>query len=460
MRGEREHYMNPEIKGGSRLFGTDGVRGKVNSELTPELALLLGRAAVRVLARESPRPLLVLGRDTRLSGGMLEAALVAGICSSGGRVELLGVIPTPAVAYLARSRGADAGVVISASHNPAEDNGIKFFHRDGFKLPDEVEAEMERFVSERHDFGRPRGDAVGSYRQVPDAEEEYLRYLLSIARPDLSSLRVVVDCAHGAAYRVAPRMLESLGADVVCINASPDGLNINRECGSTHCSGLQREVVEKGAYLGLAFDGDADRLIAVDEEGHMVDGDFILAVCALNMKDKGMLKKNAVVTTVMANLGFHRAMRRADIEVHVTQVGDRHVLERMLGEGNNLGGEQSGHIIFLDHATTGDGLVTTLMLMEAVVEHGGPLSSLARVVEKVPQLLIDVPVKEKEGLGENKRIAEAVRVWEEKLGDEGRVLLRPSGTEPVVRVMVEALAPDVAEQAARQLADLVERELG
>lgn len=460
MRGKREHGMKARKRGVPRLFGTDGVRGEVNSELTPELALRLGCAAVQVLARENSRPLLLIGRDTRLSGGMLEAAMVAGICSSGGRVELLGVVPTPAVACLVRSRNADAGVMISASHNPADDNGIKFFHRDGFKLPDDVEDEMERLVEDGRIPGRPRGDAVGVYRQVPEAEEEYLSHLLSITRPDLSSLRIVVDSAHGAAYRVAPRLLESLGAEVISINASPDGLNINRECGSTHCRGLQREVVEKGAHLGLAFDGDADRLIAVDEEGRVVDGDFILAICALRMKDKGILKKNAVVTTVMANLGFHRAMRRAGIEVHVTDVGDRYVLERMLGEGNNLGGEQSGHLIFLDHTTTGDGLVTTLMLAEALVEHGGTLSSLARVMEKVPQLLINVPVKEKEGLLENKRIAEALHAWEERLGDEGRVLLRPSGTEPVVRVMVEAISGETAERAARELAELVGREMG
>lgn len=452
--------MKARKRGGPRLFGTDGVRGEVNSELTPELALRLGSAAVQVLARDNSRPLLLVGRDTRLSGGMLEAALVAGICSSGGRVELLGVVPTPAVACLVRSRGADAGVMISASHNPADDNGIKFFHRDGFKLPDDVEHEMERLVEDGRIPRRPRGDEVGIYRQVPEAEEEYLRHLLTIARPDLSSLRIVVDCAHGAAYRVAPRMLGELGAEVEPINNSPDGLNINLRCGSTHCEGLQAEVLKRGAHLGLAFDGDADRLIAVDEEGREVDGDFIMAICALRMKERGLLRKNAVVATVMANLGFHRAMRREGITVHVTQVGDRYVLERMLVEGSNLGGEQSGHVIFLDHTTTGDGLVTALMLLEALVERGEPLSMLARVMEKVPQVLLNVPVKGKEGLAENKRIAEAVRAWEERMGEGGRVLLRPSGTEPVVRVMVEALDAETAEGAARDLAAVVTREMG
>ncbi len=450
--------MNRERETSPRLFGTDGVRGEANVELTPELAMRLGWAAVEVLGKSNSRPLLVLGRDTRLSGDMLQAALVAGICSSGGQVELLGVIPTPAVAYLTRRKGADAGVVISASHNPAQDNGIKFFYRDGYKLPDALEAEIERTLREGRTALLP-GDAVGRSYPAEGAEEEYLEHLLSVAQPDLAGMRVILDCANGAAYRVAPELLRRLGAAVEAMNARPDGLNINRDCGSTCCLDLQRAVVERGAHLGLAFDGDADRLIAVDEKGSLVDGDHIMAISAIRLKERGGLKGNAVVTTVMSNLGFHRAMRREGIEVHQTAVGDRYVLERMLQDGYNLGGEQSGHVIFLDHATTGDGLVTALMLLEAVREAGEPLSSLASVVRKVPQILINVRVKDKDSWEERPRLASALREWEERLGDEGRVLLRPSGTEPVLRVMVEALDRETAERAARELATLVEEEL-
>jgi len=429
-------------------------------ELTPELAMRLGWAAVEVLAGDNPRPRLLLGRDTRLSGDMLEAALVAGVCSAGGEVELLGVMPTPAVAFLTRSRGAEAGVVISASHNPAQDNGIKFFHRDGFKLPDEVEMEMERLVEGAGVRPKPRGDQVGCARPSEGAEEEYLEHLLGVARPDLSGVKVVVDCANGASYRLAPELLRRLGARVVALHAEPDGLNINRECGSTHCEALQRKVVEEGAHLGLAFDGDADRLIAVDEEGNLVDGDHVMAICAVRMKEVGTLRDNAVVATVMSNLGFHLAMAREGIKVHQTPVGDRYVLEKMLEGGYNLGGEQSGHIIFLDHTTTGDGLVTSVKLLEAMMETGEKLSALSRLVVKVPQLLVNVRVRDKESWRERKNILSVLRSWEERLGDRGRVLLRPSGTEPVLRVMVEALDGELAEMAVRELAAVVEREMG
>ncbi len=436
------------------------MRGEANVELTPELAMRLGWAAVKALSERGSRPRILVGKDTRLSGDMLEAALVAGICSGGGDVELLGVIPTPAVAFLTRARGADAGVVISASHNPATDNGIKFFHRDGYKLPDELENEVERLVEEGEPRTRLKGDQVGCSRPASGAEEEYLEHLLSVARPDLSGMKVVVDCAHGASYRVAPELLRRLGAEVVTINAEPDGLNINLECGSTHCGRLQRAVVEEGALLGLAFDGDADRLIAVDEKGEMADGDHIMAICAVRMKEKGVLKGNAVVATVMSNLGFHLAMEREGIKVHQTAVGDRYVLERMLASDLNLGGEQSGHIIFLDHTTTGDGLVTALKLLEAVTETGERLSSLSRLVVKVPQVLLNVRVRDKEAWEENECILSSLRAWEERLGERGRVLLRPSGTEPVLRVMVEALDGELAERAARELAAVVEREMG
>lgn len=446
-------------EGGPRLFGTDGIRGMANRELTPELVLRVGYAAVKVLARDNTRPFLVVGRDTRISGNMLESALVAGICSCGGRVELLGIIPTPAVAFLTGKKGADAGVVISASHNPARDNGIKFFHSSGFKLPDKVEREMESLIDGGIDEGRLDGDAVGCVSTAEDAKEQYLEHLLSTARPDLSGKKIVLDCANGAVYRLAPALLERLGAEAVTLNAEPDGLNINLECGSTHTGALQRAVVDAGADLGLAFDGDADRMLAVDEKGHLVDGDFIMAICALHMKDGGLLKGDALVTTVMTNLGFHRAMQREGIRVHLTAVGDRYVLEKMLEEDLNLGGEQSGHIIFRDHATTGDGLITALKLLEAVKESGEPLSTLSGVMERIPQLLINVKVKDKEALGGSQRISRSISEWEDKLAGEGRILLRPSGTEPVVRVMVEASDPTLAEEAARELAALIEEEI-
>jgi len=452
--------MSPKQDGKRKLFGTDGIRGVANVDLTPELAMRVGYAAVEVLKRKNPRPVLLVGRDTRVSGDMLEAALVAGICSAGGSAELLGVIPPPAVAYLVGREGADAGVVISASHNPARDNGIKFFHRDGFKLPDEMEAEMEERIREEPLPARMDGDAVGQARPCGDAEEKYLDHLLSLVKPDLAGMKVVLDCANGAAYRVAPALMSRLGAEVEVINASPDGLNINHRCGAVHCEGLQRAVVERGADLGLAFDGDADRLMAVDEKGRLIDGDFIMAICALHLKGKGRLRHNAVVATVMSNLGFRRAMKREGIEVFTTEVGDRHVLEKMLSGGYNLGGEQSGHIIFLDDLTTGDGLLTALRLLEVMAEEGEPLSSLAGVMEKVPQLLLNVRVRDKERLYESERIAASLRRWEEELGERGRVLVRPSGTEPIIRVMVEALEQELAERAARELAAVVEREIG
>jgi phosphoglucosamine mutase len=446
---------------GLRLFGTDGIRGVANLELTPELAMRVGSAAVKVLAREGSRPFFLLGRDTRVSGSMLESALAAGVCSAGGKIELLGVIPTPAVAYLTKKKGADSGIVISASHNPAEDNGIKFFGCNGFKLPDEVELRMEAMIlTGDSENGRPGGAEVGESAPSPDAGREYLEYLLRVSRPDLSGKRIVVDCANGAVYRLAPALLRACGADVIAINADPDGININLGCGSTHPESLREKVVETKADLGLAFDGDADRMLAVDENGELVDGDFVMAICAIHLKAKRALKRNALVTTVMTNLGFHRAMHREGIEVHQTQVGDRYVLEKMIEMGVNLGGEQSGHVIFLDHATTGDGLVTSLLLLESLVSSGESLSSLSRIMERVPQFLINVKVKDKESFNSSATIKEALRAWEEKLKGVGRILLRPSGTESVVRVMVEDLDSRRAERAARELAALIEKEMG
>lgn len=452
--------MRSLMTGGSRLFGTDGIRGTANKDLTPELAMAVGRAAVEVLSRNNPRPLLLVGRDTRISGAMLEYALTAGVCAAGGRVESLGVVPTPAVAFLTRKEGADAGVVISASHNPAEDNGIKFFHADGFKLPDEMEREIEKRVREREDGERPVGDKVGCPAPSSRGRELYLEHLLSLVDLDLSSLHLVVDCAHGSVCDIAPRLFRTLGAKVTALNVEPDGTNINLLCGSTNPQGLQRRVVEEGAHLGLAFDGDADRVVAVDEKGNLADGDFIMAVTAVAMKERGILKRGALAATVMSNLGFLLAMRREGIHVHLTPVGDRYVVERMLQEGLNLGGEQSGHIVFLDHATTGDGLLTSLMLLETMWRSGESLSALCGVMEKVPQVLLNVKVREKERLSESGRIKAAVRDWENRLGGKGRILLRPSGTEQVVRVMVEDVDPLRAEEAARELARVVEKELG
>jgi phosphoglucosamine mutase len=444
-----------------RLFGTDGIRGIANIELTPELAMRVGSAAVRVLAREGARPFFVIGRDTRISGSMLESALAAGICSAGGAVELLGVIPTPAVAFLTKKKGADAGVVISASHNPAEDNGIKFFGCDGFKLPDEIEMRMQSIImTAQTENGRPGGTEVGHVALAAGAGQEYLEHLFAISRPDLNGLRIIVDCSNGAVYRLAPMLLEACGAEVKAINAEPDGTNINLRCGSTHLDSLAKEVVENQADIGLAFDGDADRMLAVDETGSIVDGDFVMAICATHLKARAALKKNSLVTTVMTNLGFHRAMKREGIEVHQSPVGDRYVLEKMIELDLNLGGEQSGHVIFLDHATTGDGLVTTLLLLEALISSGESLSSLSRIMERIPQLLINVKVKDKDSLDRSQPIAEALRIWQERLKGKGRILLRPSGTEPLVRVMVEDLDCDRAEQAASELAGLIEKEMG
>ncbi len=450
-----------ESKTGSspRLFGTDGIRGTANRELTPELAMRVGWAAAALLGEDGSSPLFLIGKDTRLSGDMLEAALVAGICSAGGTCRRLGILPTPAVAYLTRKLGADAGVMVSASHNPAEDNGIKFFDSRGFKLPDPMEERIESLVLNGREAERPGGTEVGCVEEMEEAQEEYLDFLLSLISQDLARFRIVVDCAHGAAYRLAPRMLREAGAEVVAINADPDGTNINLKCGATSPGALRKAVLEHRAHLGLAFDGDADRLIAVDERGDLVDGDQIMAICAVRMKDRGTLKRNRVVVTVMSNLGFHRAMRREGIGVLITQVGDRYVLEKMLEEDLNLGGEQSGHIIFLDTCTTGDGLVAAAHLLEALGEAREPLSNLAGIVEKVPQYLINVPVRRKERLAECGRLQVRIKEWEEVLGEEGRILVRPSGTEPVVRVMVEDLDAERGKRVAEELAALVEREL-
>jgi len=440
------------------LFGTDGVRGIANRDLTPELAHALGRALVATLGAGHPK--VAVGADTRASGDMLEAALSAGICSAGGHVYRLGVIPTPAVAFLTIDLGADAGAVISASHNPPEYNGIKFFSSEGKKLPDAVEAEIERLVEGE---GGPRPEGVEVGRIIPEQEDgadRYLAHLVSSCRGTLGGMRIVVDGAHGAAYRLAPELLRRLGADVVAIGDDPDGTNINVDCGATHPETLARAVRRFRADGGVAHDGDADRAIFCDAEGNVVDGDHVLAACAVSMRVQGQLAKDTVVCTVMANLGFRKAMKEAGINVVEAPVGDRYVLEKMQRTGASLGGEQSGHIIFLDAATTGDGLLTAARFLSLVRSRGGSVAEVASIVRKYPQVLEAVEVADLDALEGAGDVWKAVRVAEEDLGAGGRVLVRASGTEPVVRVMVEAETEDDAQGHADAIAEVVRDTIG
>ncbi len=442
----------------SRLFGTDGVRGVANADLSPELAFSLGEAACCTLAgQDAPR--IAIGRDTRLSGDMLEASLVAGICAAGGRALCLGVVPTPGVAYLTRELGARAGVVISASHNPAQYNGIKFFDERGFKLPDDTEDVISDMVLSRHMCDRPTTGRVGTIEHDEALVRQYVDHAVNAVEMNLAGMKIAIDCGNGAAYKTSPAVLAALGADVTTLNDSPDGLNINRDCGSTNMGQLRETVVRGGYDVGLAHDGDADRLLAVDETGEVVDGDFIMAICAAHLKSEGSLPKNAIVTTVMTNLGFDLAMRREGIEVLKTRVGDRYVLEKMLEVGATVGGEQSGHIIYLDHNTTGDGIITALKLLQVMRSTGRPLSELSTIMERLPQVLINVDVKHKEKLDVSDPVLERVRQVEAELEGRGRVLVRASGTEPMVRVMVEGDDEDAARRVAEDMATLVAKEL-
>ncbi|WP_274561393.1 phosphoglucosamine mutase [Streptomyces spiramyceticus] len=450
-----------------RLFGTDGVRGVANADLTAELALGLSVAAAHVLAEagtfEGHRPTAVVGRDPRASGEFLEAAVVAGLASAGVDVLKVGVLPTPAVAYLTGALGADLGVMLSASHNAMPDNGVKFFARGGHKLADELEIRIEA-VYEQHSTGepwaRPTGAGVGRVSEYNEGFDQYIAHLIGVLPNRLDGVKVVLDEAHGAASRVSPEAFTRAGAEIVTIGAEPDGLNINDGCGSTHLELLRAAVVEHGADLGIAHDGDADRCLAVDAEGREVDGDQILAVLALAMREAGGLRKNTVVGTVMSNLGFKLAMEREGIELVQTAVGDRYVLESMKAEGYALGGEQSGHVIVLDHATTGDGTLTGLMLAARVAATGRTLADLAGVMTRLPQILINVPDVDKSRVTTSAELAVAVADAERELGATGRVLLRPSGTEPLVRVMVEAADIDQAKAVAGRLADAVKSALG
>jgi phosphoglucosamine mutase len=439
-----------------RLFGTDGVRGLANGELlTPELAVALSASAARVLAERdrSRRPVAVVGRDPRASGEMLEAAVVAGLTSAGADAVRVGVLPTPAVAFLVADLGADFGVMISASHNPMPDNGIKLFAAGGHKLPDSVESAVEDGIGAAAE--RPTGAAIGRVRDLADATERYRDHLLSVTPGSLSGLRVVVDCAHGAASTVAPETYRRAGADVVALHAEPDGLNINDGVGSTHIGPLREAVRAHGADLGIAHDGDADRCLAVDATGAEVDGDQIMAVLAVAMREAGELAHDTLVATVMSNLGLHLAMREVGIAVRTTAVGDRYVLEELRQGGYSLGGEQSGHVVMPRYATTGDGLLTALRLMARMTATGRTLADLASIVTPLPQVLRNVRVADKAAVAASAAVREAVEKAEVELGGAGRVLLRPSGTEQLVRVMVEAPSAEQAEATAIRLAEVV-----
>ncbi|SDX31863.1 phosphoglucosamine mutase [Marininema mesophilum] len=447
-----------------KYFGTDGVRGVANRELTPELAYQLGRIGAYVLTKHieptpGKRPSVLVGRDTRLSGEMLESALIAGMLSIGVDVARLGVVSTPGVAYLTQEGSASAGVIISASHNPFEDNGIKFFGADGFKLSDEMEEEIESLLEQEDQLPRPVGADIGRVENRPKAYQTYLDHLREAIQTDLCGMDIVVDCSNGAASKLAPILLRDLGADVTALHADPDGLNINVDSGSTHPERLQQEVIQRQAHLGLAFDGDADRLIAVDELGEIVDGDQILYICGSFMREMDELKGDTIVTTVMSNIGFFKATEALGIQSEKTKVGDRYVMEAMRKGGFNLGGEQSGHIIFLDHNTTGDGMLTALQLCRVVKEKGTTLHLLAEEMQKYPQVLVNVPVKEKNGWEKNSAIQGKIGEVEHALGTDGRVLVRPSGTEPLIRVMAEGPDANQLDEFVNGIADVIRVEL-
>ncbi|MXP23024.1 phosphoglucosamine mutase [Gordonia sp. HNM0687] len=442
----------------ARLFGTDGVRGLANDELTPELALRLASAAAVVFEHQSTadaRPRAVVGRDPRASGEMLEAAVCAGLAATGVDAIRVGVVPTPAVAFLTADYGADFGVMISASHNPMPDNGIKFFSGGGHKLEDAVEDRIEAAMAD-DEFARPIGAAVGRVVDATDAGDRYLAHLAATIEQRLNGLTVVVDCAHGAASELAPRAYADAGANVIAIHAEPDGLNINDGCGSTHMGKLQAAVLEHGADLGLAHDGDADRCLAVDASGQIVDGDAIMAILATSLRDRNRLRDNVLVATVMSNLGLHIAMRETGITLRTTAVGDRYVLEELRRGGYSLGGEQSGHIVIPGSGTTGDGILTGLLLMEQVASTGRRLDELAAIMTVLPQELINVRVADKHMVAQSEKVRQSVVDAETELGGDGRVLLRPSGTEQLVRVMVEAPTATAAQAIARRIAAVVE----
>ncbi|PAD14418.1 phosphoglucosamine mutase [Shouchella clausii] len=443
-----------------KYFGTDGVRGVANSELTPELAFKLGRAGGYVLTKEAAQPKVLIGRDTRISGEMLEASLVAGLLSIGAEVMRLGVISTPGVAFLTKQLSATAGIMISASHNPVEDNGIKFFGSDGFKLLDSQEEEIEALIDGKDTMPRPIGGDVGQLNDYFEGSQKYMQFLKQTVEGGFEGIHVAIDCANGAASSLATHVLADLDADISSMGSSPNGTNINACCGSTHPEELAKLVVEKQADVGLAFDGDADRLIAVDEKGEIVDGDKIMYIIASYLKEQGRLNNNTIVTTVMSNLGFYKALEEKQIETKQTAVGDRYVMEEMRKGNYNLGGEQSGHIIFLDYNTTGDGLLTGVQLLNIMKQTGKPLSELAAGMKTFPQCLINVRVTDKDAVKNNALVQQEIKRVEEAMAGEGRILVRPSGTEPLVRVMVEAKTDELCQQYANQIVDVVKEQLG
>ena len=445
-----------------KYFGTDGVRGVANKELTCDLAYKLGRAGGYVLTNNEYKVKVVVGKDTRQSGDMLEAALIAGLMSVGCDVITVGVIPTPGVAYLTRKYGAECGVVISASHNPMEDNGIKFFNKDGFKLDDEIELKIEEYIDNMEKIAyNPIGNEVGVRIHKHTAAQDYVDYLKSIVDTDLTGLKVVLDCANGAAYKVAPEVFRELGAEVIAMNVTPDGENINHKCGSTHPEGLQKAVVEHNADLGLAYDGDADRLIAVDETGTIVDGDHIMILGAVYLKKQNKLAKDTLVVTTMSNIGLHVAAKEYGIDLAITDVGDRYVIEEMKKSSHNLGGEQSGHMIFLDYNTTGDGTLSSLIVSKIVKEEGKTLSEQSALMTTYPQVLINVEVRNevKNKFMENDEIRAEIERLEKLMNGTGRVLIRPSGTQPLVRVMLEGKDEGQIRELAQELADLIKAKL-
>lgn len=444
-----------------KYFGTDGVRGVANSELTPELAFKLGRFGGYVLTKNAKRPKVLIGRDTRISGHMLEGALVAGLLSIGAEVMRLGVISTPGVAFLTKVMGAQAGVMISASHNPVADNGIKFFGPDGFKLSDEEEFEIEKLLDANEDnLPRPIGKELGQVTDYFEGVQKYIQYLKQTVDEDFEGIHIALDCAHGATSSLATHLFADLEADLSTMGASPNGLNINDGVGSTHPEALAQFVKEKGADVGLAFDGDGDRLIAVDENGQIVDGDQIMYICAKYLQQEGRLKQSTVVSTVMSNLGFHKGLEELGIKSVQTAVGDRYVVEEMKKNNYNLGGEQSGHIIFLDYNTTGDGLLTGLQLVNIMKLTKKPLSELAAEMKKFPQKLVNVRVTDKHKVLENEKVKKAIQEAEEEMKGNGRILVRPSGTEPLVRVMAEAPTEEECNRYVEKIVNVVKEEMG
>ena len=447
-----------------KLFGTDGIRGVANIfPMTPEMVLSIGKATAHVFKEKcgKEKPKFVIGKDTRLSGYMIENALASGIVSVGADVLLVGPMPTPAIAYLTKSLNADAGIVLSASHNPAEDNGIKIFSENGHKLSDNVEDEIEKYVlSGKIKTEHIKGDLIGKAHRVDDAKERYIEFAkASVESMSMKGLRVILDCANGAAYNTAPHILSELGAEVVVLNDRPDGLNINLDCGALHPEKMMEVVKEENAHIGIALDGDADRVIVCDENGRSVDGDHIIAICAINMKEKGALRKNSVVVTIMANKGFDIAMAKERIKVVKTKVGDRYVVDEMRKKGYVLGGEQSGHIIFSNYTTTGDGMISALQLLRIMKERGEKLSKLAECMTSLPQVLVNVDVKEKKDISKlkvNKNIKDA----ESKLGEKGRVLVRYSGTQNLCRIMIEGENKREIQKIANDIAKTMKKELG